>query len=87
MPEYVVFAELHILGKAVIEAESLEEAQEDALHLDPYEFQYEYDDVDSAEPIAVYEANEYGCANYSRPHLERLEEEVAAVWRRKENGI
>lgn len=87
MSEYVVYAELKILGTAHVEAESLEDAKEQALLLDPYEFEYEYDAVDGAEPIAVYEADEDGFMDYSRPHLERVEEEVAAVWRRKERGV
>lgn len=87
MPEYIVYANLSILGKAYIEADSLEEAKEQALLLDPYEFEYEYDGVDGAEPIAVYETDEDGFTDYERPHLERVEEEVAAVWRRKERGV
>lgn len=87
MPEYVVYAELKVFGTAHVEAESLEDAKEQALLLDPYEFEYEYDAVDGAEPIAVYEADEDGFMDYSRPHLERVEEEVAAVWRRKERGV
>ena len=89
MTEYAVFAELHIIGKIIIEAESLEEAKEKALSIDPdeYEFEYDYDCIEGAEPIAVYEADEDGFVIYSRPHLERVEEEVEGTWRRKERGV
>lgn len=89
MPEYVVYADLIMHGTVHIEAESLEEAKEQALLLGPndYEYEFDYDCVDSAEPIAVFEADEDGFMDYSRPHLEKVEEVKEGTWRRKERGV
>lgn len=87
MPEYIVYANLSILGKAYIEAESLEEAKEHAMFLNPYDFEYEYDGVDGAEPIAVYETDEDGFTNFDHPHLEKVEEAEEGTWRMKERGV
>ena len=87
MPEYVVYAELKVLGVAHVEADSLEDAKEKAIWLDDEDFESSWDDIDGADPVAIYEADEDGFTNYSRPHLEKVEEDMEGTWRRKERGV
>lgn len=85
MSEFVVHAELKVLGVAHVEANSLEDAKEKAIWLDDEDFELSWDDVDGPDPVAIYEANEAGFANYSRPHLERKASDVE--WERKQRGV
>ena len=84
MPEFVVYAELKVLGVAHVEADSLEDAKEKAIWLEPEDFESSWD-VDGVDPVAIYEADEDGFMIYSRPHLERKASDVE--WERKERGV